>query len=180
MTKAAIRNVKTHLDLKKSQCKLAGCPFVHPVNSTSAILGLHTHLVIIVCICVLKAVVSILCLSRSSFISIDMANLDCPTRSGASSGAYYTILHRCIVCTGRIPERDLHLIHGPIRNKHLHIACMPECFDNFEEINEKLNQRDHRAYWKAIREQDRKFMNMKSKLRPKLHRLSKSRCFKNR
>ena len=95
-----------------------------------------------------------------------MANLDCPTGS-ASSGAVDTMIYRCIVCTGRIAAPDLHLIHGPLRNKHLHIGCMPEYFGNFEEINESLNKRDHRAYWKAIHKQVRKFMNMKRKLWPK-------------
>ena len=106
---------------------------------------------------------------------IDTATRDCPAGS-ASSSAIDTMIYRCIVCTGRIDAADLHLIHGPFANKHLHIGCMPEYFDNFEEINEREDRKRNRAYWRDIYRKEDKFMTMKRKLKPKLHRFSKSLC----
>ena len=104
-----------------------------------------------------------------------MAALDCPTGS-ASSRMPDTMIYRCIVCTGRICPCDLHLIRGPVQNKHLHHGCLPEYFDKFEEINEREDRKRNRAYWRDIYRKEHKFMTMKRKLKPKLHRFSKSLC----
>ena len=111
----------------------------------------------------------------SSLAFITMAALDCPTGSASSRGPD-TMIYRCIVCKTRICPHELHSILGPVKHKHLHHGCLQEYFDNFEEINEREDRKQNRAYWRDIYRKARKFRIMRRKLKPKLHRFSKSLC----
>ena len=110
----------------------------------------------------------------SGFGSRSIASI---TMSAASSCGPDMMMYRCICCKGYILPEKLHILHGQPMNKHLHIGCLPHYFANFEEMLDRENKIDHRAYWRNMRKKILKFMKMKKALKPKLHRLTRSRCF---
>ena len=145
--------------------------------------NLHISLYIYICMSIVHASRYPTVISAQGLLlhpSSPLSRLSLIVMASASSCGPDRMIYKCMFCRDAIAPHELHLIHGPTRNKYLHIDCLPAYFRNFEEVNEREDREWHRAYWRNIRKYIRRFIKMKTKLKPKLHRFTKSRCVTKR